>query len=396
MRPGFRVWSVATATSSLGDSVSYFALGWAAAAHGPDVAGLVLTLGSIPLCFLILLGGAVADRLGVRRTMIGCDLAMVAVLTVFAVHAVGGASVVGLCLLALLSGTAAALRRPAEGVFPRLFVDDDALPRAMAQVSMLQQVARFSGPSLGGLLLGVGGLVLTAGVDAATFAVVLLTLVVVRPPYEARQPAATEPVAAAVWSAVRAALDTRGVTPMLLGVTAIAASVLPMVILCVPLAGHARGWSAGETGLVAGCWTLGTFVVTAVVSRWGADRPGARVLGPVVGAVGVVVLALTESVVGGAVSMVLLGVGTAIFTCTLFPVFVRVTPPDMLARFQSLLGLAQNAAVLVALPVLGAIAAGVGLTAAILVVAAVLLAAALPRWTVAATGNEVGIGARPT
>ena len=44
MRAGFRTWSVAAAASTLGDSVTYFALGWAAAAHGPATVSLVLTL----------------------------------------------------------------------------------------------------------------------------------------------------------------------------------------------------------------------------------------------------------------------------------------------------------------------------------------------------------------
>jgi hypothetical protein len=377
---GFRAWLAATTVSTLGDSVTFFALGWAASSYGADAAGLVLTLGSLPLAVFILLGGAVADRFGIRRTMIACDAAMVLVMVAFAAHAVGGATVTGLCLLALASGTATALRRPAEGAFPRLFADDEELARVMARVSIAQQAARFSGPPLAGLLLASGGLALTAGGDAATFALVLLTLCLVRPPREAQVVRTGEPVLAAIWSAMGAAVRTPGLVPLLLGVTALAASALTVVMLSVPLVGRDRGWSAGETGLVAASWIAGSLVVTAVVAWRGPAGPPARVLGPVVGAAGILLLAGTGSVALGAVAVGLLGVGTAVWTTVALPLFVRLTPPDKLARFQSLLHLAQTGATLVALPLVSAVAGVWGPDASLVLTAAIMLATSVPRW----------------
>lgn len=68
--------------------------------------------------------------------------------------------------------------------------------------------------------------------------------------------------------------------------------------------------------------------------------------------------------------------GTAVCTTALLPAFVRATPAGMLARFQALLHLAQNTAVLVALPGLGWLAAGAGAGAALSVVALLLVACA--------------------
>jgi MFS family permease len=48
--------------STLGDSVTFFAI-------GAGAASLVMTVESVPLCLLILVGGVVADRYGVRRVM---------------------------------------------------------------------------------------------------------------------------------------------------------------------------------------------------------------------------------------------------------------------------------------------------------------------------------------
>ncbi len=374
----FRTWSLAAAVSTLGDSVTTFAVGWTAAAHGPETAGLVLTLQSVPLCVLILLGGAVADRCGIRRTMVGCDAAMVLVLAAFLLaQAVGGTSVLSLALLALAAGTAAALRRPADGAFPRLFVDDEGLSRALASVSLLQQVARTSGPALGGVLLGLGGLPLAIGVDLATYLLIVVVLLRVRPP-RAEPPRSGERVAAGIRASFDAA-RREGVVPLLTAVTLLGGSVLPTVILCVPLAGLERGWGAAATGAVAGCWTVGTFVATSAVSRWGDLGDRARVVGPGLGTAGVLLLATTSSVPAGAAALALLGLGTAAWTTTALPRFVRATPDGMLARFQALLGFAQNLAVLVALPALGRLAAVAGVRAALVPAAALLLAtAALP------------------
>lgn len=373
----FRAWSLAAALSTLGSSVTGFALGWTAAElGGPGAAGLVLTLESLPLCALILLGGTVADRWGVRRTMVCCDAAMVVVLLAFAVHASRGPNVLGLGLLALAAGTAAALRRPADGAFPRLFAADAELSRLMAQVSLLHQLARTSGPTLGGVLLGLGGLATTAALDLLTFALVLAVLLRVRPPRETA--AVPTPGVSGVRAAWRAA-RTGGVVPLLVAVTLLGASILPTVILGVPLAGQERGWSAAATGAVVGCWTVGTFVVTVAVSRWGDLGARARTVGPIVAATGVVLLATTTSLAAGAAALMLLGVGTAAYTTAALPLFVRATPDGMLARFQALLGFAQNLAVLLALPVLSRVAAAADVRAALAVVAVLLLAsAALP------------------
>lgn len=382
MRPsagvGFRTWSVAAAVSTLGDAVTYFALGWAGAAHGPATASLVLTLQSVPLCVLILAGGMLADGFGVRRTMLACDAAMVLVTAAFLLHSLGGASVLALCLLAVAAGTSAALRRPADGAFPRLFVDDDGLAQAMAQVSLLQQLARTSGPALGGVLLGMGGLSLVAGLDLVTFVLVLAVLAAVRPP---RAQVAPEPerVLRGVTRSVRAAYDV-GVGPLLGAIVLLAASVLVAVILGVPLVGQERGWGAAATGVVAGCWTVGTFTVTAVVARRGTPGPWSRIGGPVMGAAGIAVLAFAGSTWLSAIGLLLLGVGTASYTCTVLPLFVQASPPAMIGRFQALLGFAQNLAILIALPSFGWLAAAASPATALWVMAGLLLITACFPW----------------
>jgi hypothetical protein len=52
---------------------------------------------------------------------------------------------------------------------------------------------------------------------------------------------------------------------------------------------------------------------------------------------------------------------------------MEATPPDMLARFQSLLGLAQTGPMLVVTPLLGHLISSLGMSAALMCIAATLL-----------------------
>ncbi len=81
----YLVWLGGSIVSQAGDAALYFALGWAASAHGGPAAALVLTGINLPKSVLLLVGGAVGDRLGARRVMIAGDSAMLAVAAILAV-----------------------------------------------------------------------------------------------------------------------------------------------------------------------------------------------------------------------------------------------------------------------------------------------------------------------
>jgi MFS family permease len=66
----YLAWLAGTRASLLGDAALYFALGWAASAHGGRTGALVLTAITVPRTALLLIGGAVGDRFGARRVMV--------------------------------------------------------------------------------------------------------------------------------------------------------------------------------------------------------------------------------------------------------------------------------------------------------------------------------------
>lgn len=374
---GFHLWAATATLSALGDAVTFFALAWVASGHGPGVASLVLTVGSVPLVGLVLAGGLAADRWGVRVVMYVCDLAMALVMAAFAIGTLWDVPVWALVTLSLLSGTAAAVRRPAAAVFPRLFARDDELSRLMATVTLLLQLAQVTGPVLAGALLASTGLTLTSSLDAVSFALVGAVLVTSRPPLAPEPLARTAGWAAQLRDGVRTACASPGVLATIAAVCGLAVTILPLVDLCVPLVGHARGWDAGGTSLVTAGWPAGGMVVMALVRHRGAPGPRVALAGPVAAASGALLLAVSSRIALGVAALALVGVGTSMTTARLFPRFLDATPEPMLARFSSLLQLAQVAPVLAATPLLGSVAHGWGVQAPLLLVGAGLLATAV-------------------
>ncbi|MFI5691191.1 MFS transporter [Kribbella sp. NPDC051586] len=346
MNRAYYGWLAGSTLSVLGDTALFFALGWAATGIGPRVAALVLTGFTLPRAVLLLLGGVLGDRIGPRRLLLACGATVGTACFLLAV-AVGirGSSAGLLLTIAVVVGTVDAFALPAAGVLPRLFVPDDQLPRAMAQRTSATQLITLAGGPLSGLLVATIGLIGALVLDGLTFAVQFFVLLVLRPPYD------VSPTQRDRQSVVREALDGLRVAVgdpvlrMVLAVVAlVAAFVLPVTSLCVPLLARSNGWAAGQAGFVVAGNVCGGLLVTVLVARFGTfDRPGLTGgIGCLVAAIGIAALTVAPSVPLAVGATLTQGVGVGLFTSHLAPVFVRSTPRSHLTRLQSLLSLVQT------------------------------------------------------
>jgi MFS family permease len=344
-------WLAGSTLSVLGDAALFFALGWAATGIGPQVAALVLTGFTLPRAVLLLLGGVLGDRIGPRRLLLaGSAIVGTCCFMLAAVAGIRGTSAGLLLMTAVVVGTVDAFALPAAGVLPRLFVADDQLPRAMALRTSATQLITLAGGPLSGLLVATAGLVGALVLDGATFAAQFLVLFVLRPPYD------VNPADRTGRSVVREALDGLRVAAgdpvlrMVLSVVAlVAAFVLPVASLCVPLLARSHGWAAGQAGFVVAGNVCGGLVVTILVARFGtfdrAELTGG--VGCLLAAVGISGLAWAPSVPMAVGATLAQGVGIGLFTSHLAPVFVRSTPKSHLTRLQSLLSLVQTVPLIV-------------------------------------------------
>ncbi|MFC6707014.1 MFS transporter [Flexivirga alba] len=240
-------WTVAAATSTLGSSAFGFAMTWYATGVSAGLTGLIGVLITLPTAALLLIGGAVADRVGVRRMLVAGDAVML-LLSLFVVLAATAFGVHAwlLIVVAVVSGVESAFYLPATGVVPRLFATGDALPRATAVNSTLTQLARIAGPPCGALAVAAIAFSGAAAVDGLTFALILLVLLRIRPSHAPP----SDSVAGGL--SILRSLTTVRCAPQLRAVLvttgAIAGAVLPAVIYGPSLLARESGWGPGASG----------------------------------------------------------------------------------------------------------------------------------------------------
>ncbi|MFC7561788.1 MFS transporter [Actinomadura namibiensis] len=176
----FTLYFGARTISLLGDAMmpvaSALAIG---GVHGIAGVGYVLALWTASAVLVMVFGGVVADRIGARRLMIGADAVRVVTQGVVAVAFLDGAPPYALLLaMACLSGVAAGVFEPCvNGMVPLVAGDPQ---RANATLKIAEAVTQLTGPALAGVLIVAAGPVVVYSVDAATFLVSGVCLLLLR------------------------------------------------------------------------------------------------------------------------------------------------------------------------------------------------------------------------
>lgn len=371
----YSLWLTGVLVSLVGNSVFYFALGWAASEHGGAVAGLALSAITLPRVLLLLVGGAVSDRVSARRVLITGDAVMLVLsLVLVAVSYHLGAPPLVLIVTGVVVGVVDAFYLPASGSMPRRLVAEEQLPRALSLRQVGGQVINMGGGPLGGVLVGLAGLAGAAAVNAVTFAFTLAVLVIVRPRHDVPPAPRTAGLLRDALDGVRVAFVHPVLRPGLWLTGAAAGLLLPVLPLLLPLLAREEHWGAGAVGLVIGAQGLGMVAVTLVVVRRGPmGRPGLlSACALVCAGVGVFVLGLAPGVAGATVAGLVIGVGNGVFSAHIAPLILAATPQSHLSRVQAVLVLVQSLALLLMNNVLGTLADGRG-AAVVVVGCAVLL-----------------------
>ena len=171
--------------SMLGNALTLFALGiWAYQQSGRvlDLA-LVTMLATLPAVLVTPIGGAMADRVDRRRIMLAADLVSGVAMAALAVLLTFGAlNLLGVCVIVTITSVATAFHAPAYLAAIAQLVPKPYLPQANALSQLGLGMGTVLGPLAGGALIALVGLPGVVAIDVCTFAIGIVTLVVVRFP----------------------------------------------------------------------------------------------------------------------------------------------------------------------------------------------------------------------
>ena len=360
----FRKLWVATTLSLFGDFFSYVAMAWLVLQlTGSALAlGTVLVVQAVPRAVLMAVGGALADRISPRLTMLGSmGLRAVFVAPLAVLVLAGHVQMWEVYGIAAVFGIVDAFFMPARSsILPRVIADHELEPgNAVMNVTMQSSV--ILGPVLGGVIVAVLGIGWAFAADAACFAIGVLFILWL-PPAARTGAGAAHPdggLGGQIAAGFRYAWANTGIRVLLIVIAVIDLGAGGAIGVGIPTLAHGR-FAAGAAGLgiLLGAWGIGA---TAGALSAGFV-PAPKRFGWLIVAlcvwlgVGITVVGLLPSLVLAALVMGLSGIGTGVVNTYGISWLQRRTDPAMQGRVMSLVMLASMGLTPVSYAVSGAIA----------------------------------------
>jgi MFS family permease len=360
----FRKLWAATALSLFGDFFSYIALAWLVLQiSGSSLAlGTVLVAQAVPRAVLMVVGGALADRLSPRLTMLGSmGLRAVFVAPLAVLVLTGRVQMWEVYGIAVMFGIVDAFFMPARtSILPKVVADHELEP-GNAVMNVTSQASVILGPVVGGLIVAGVGTGWAFAADAACFAIGFLFILWLPP---AARAAAGEAhpdggLGGQIAAGFRYAWANLGIRVLLIVIAVIDFAAGGALGVGIPTVAHGR-FAAGAAGLgiLFGAWGVGA---TAGALGAGFMAPPKRfgwliVLLCVWLGAGIIGVGLVPSLVPASLLMGLSGIGTGVVNTYGVSWLQRRTDPAMQGRVMSLVMLASMGLTPVSYAVSGAIA----------------------------------------
>jgi MFS family permease len=305
--------------------------------------GDLLTVGALslvqlaPILMFALGGGAIADAADRRLMLITVQLGLAVTSLALALIALQpDPSVAAIFVVAFLYAGLSAVDQPARSsAVPRL-VPAHRLTAAIALNQLMFNASAVVGPAIGGIVLATAGVATAYTIDAITFGVAIITLLMMAP--IPPTPGAPRPSLTTIMEGLRFAARRREVLATF--VVDINAMVFGMPrALYPPLALNVFGVGPAGVGLMASASGLGA-LVAALLSGWTVDvrRPGLAVLGAVaVWSVGIVGFGLATFSFPLALLCLAIAAGADVISAVLRSSIVQqLTPDDLRGRVSSI------------------------------------------------------------
>ena len=360
----FRKLWVGTTLSLFGDFFSYIAITWLVLQlTGSSLAlGGVLVAQALPRALLMVVGGALSDRISPRTTMLasmGLRAAFVAPLAVLVLT--GRIQMWEVYAIAIVFGIVDAFFWPArQSILPKVVTDRELEP-GNAVLNVTGQAAVIVGPVLGGLIVAALGTGWAFAADAACFAVGFLFILWL--PAAARAAAGTEHrdggLGGQIVAGFRNAWNDVGIRVSLIVIAVVDFAANGALGVGIPTLAHGR-FAAGAAGfgILFAAWGVGATAGALAAGFIPAPKRFGWLLVALsawVG-IGIAVVGTLPSLLPAAIAMGISGIATGVINTYGISWLQRRTDPAMQGRVMSLVMLASVGLTPVAYAVSGAIA----------------------------------------
>lgn len=334
--PGYLNFAASRVFSSLGFQSIAIAMGWMVydQTKSAFALGLVGLFQFLPMVFLTFIVGDVADRFDRRRIGLACQLVEAVTVLVLGIavwynvlHPVGI-----FCAVAVL-GAAQAFERPTMASLLPNIVPSSLLQQAIATSTSMMQTALIVGPSLGGLLYGIGPVV-PFMVSTLLFAIASINVISIR---MERKVASREPVTLASVFAGVSFIRSR---PVMLGTISLdlfavllggATALLPIFASDILQAGP---WGLG---LLRAAPAVGALGMSIVLARWPIQDNVGRKMFLSVGVFGLatIVFAISTSIALSVLALLIVGASDAVSVVIRSSLVQLLTPDAMRGRVNA-------------------------------------------------------------
>ncbi|MGW0564916.1 MFS transporter [Streptomyces sp. NPDC003016] len=323
----------------------------------------VLLVQTVPRGVLLLVGGAVTDRVSPRTVMLcshlvrGTAVGMLGLLAVM-----DNVQVWHLYALGAVAGVAEAFFMPAQDSILPSLLPTEQIPRGNALVGFGEQGARFLGPLLGASLVAMVGTPAAILLNSGTFFAAAWTVLAAprrRPDVEESKPLSV--IGSEIVEGLRYTRRNREARTVLMIIGAAALSYSGLFAVALPALAKSFSPDSMALGLLLSAWGLGQLtgtiaaVFTGLPRRWGILIIGMTLTE----GVAFTLLGVLPNVWLAAATLALLGVGVAYSSDVALPTFIQTrTPEEVLGRINSVMYLPRVVLEPISLAVMGLLVTG--------------------------------------
>ncbi|WP_198415177.1 MFS transporter [Cryobacterium tagatosivorans] len=336
----YRIWFAGALVSNIGTWMQRTAQDWIVLTeltdHNATAVGIVMALQFGPQLLLMPWSGLIADRFNRRRLLIGTQTLMgILALGLGIITVTGVVELWHVYLFALALGVVAAIDAPARQTFVSELVTDDNLSNAVALNSASFNGARLIGPAAAGILtvaVGAGWVFL---INALTFAVTVVAMLLLRQANLRAQPKASRARGQLV-AGFRYVWLRPDIVVVLITVFLVGTFGFNFAIFTATMATVEFGMGAGEFGLLSSIMAIGSVAGALLSARRSRPRLRLVVIGAAAFGIACGIAAVMPNYATFAIALAFIGLSSLTLMTTANAYVQTTTAPAMRGRVMAL------------------------------------------------------------